>query len=229
MAVKFKDTNIFKIGSFLRKRKNKTFSVADISTNLNIQKKSVSSSLSRLKNGANVTKIINGRKRIVRKLNGKPRKRGYRGFRIGSVRNSSRGQWEFFERTNFKIWKVDFKLIATNNIKPKNKWDEKIMDLSGTATGIVPSNVSKTRVTEIAATELFRKSLDVMQSEGVILWQSVMEDDSKTVYLGSELINENPLDKVYNGRWDGKIYFVNNVKAKYQYPVSFNIEVSEYD
>ena len=228
---KFSETNIGRIGRFLKNTPNKSYTTKDISINLGINPKSVSSSLSRLKAGKNKTGMINGRKRILKTKSGKNRKTAYEGFKIGTVRNTSKGRWEFFTKTKFKLWKVDFKLIETNSKnKKKNRWAESgNMDLSGYATGLVPSAVEKSKVVGIAAAELFRKGLDIMQGEGVSLWNAVAEDDSKTVYLGGEMINENPLDKVYNSRWEGEINFVNNIGNSYPYPVSFDIEENEYD
>ena len=228
---KFSETNIGRIGRFLKNTPNKSYTTKDISINLGINPKSVSSSLSRLKAGKNKTGMINGRKRILKTKSGKNRKTAYEGFKIGTVRNTSKGRWEFFTKTKFKLWKVDFKLIETNSKnKKKNRWAESgNMDLSGYATGLVPSAIEKSKVVGIAAAELFRKGLDIMQGEGVSLWNAVAEDDSKTVYLGGEMINENPLDKVYNSRWEGEINFVNNIGNSYPYPVSFDIEENEYD
>jgi hypothetical protein len=227
---KFSETNIGRIGRFLKNTPNKSYTTKDISINLGINPKSVSSSLSRLKAGKNKTGMINGRKRILKTKSGKNRKTAYEGFKIGTVRNTSKGRWEFFTKTKFKLWKVDFKLIETNSKKPKNKWAESgNMDLSGYATGLVPSAVEKSKVVGIAAAELFRKGLDIMQGEGVSLWNAVAEDDSKTVYLGGQMINENPLDKKYDSRWDGKINFVNNIGSSYSYNVNFEIEENEYD
>lgn len=227
---KFSETNIGRIGKFLKNTPNKSYTIKDISINLKINPKSVSSSLSRLKFGRNKTGIVNGRKRILKKKNGQNRKTSYEGFKIGTVRNTSKGRWEFFTKTRFKLWKVDFKLIETNSKKPKNKWSESgNMDLSGYATGLVPSGIGKSKVVQVAASELFRKSLDIMQGEGVSLWNAVAEDDSKTVYLGGEMINENPFDKKYSSRWDGKINFVNNIGSSYSYNVNFQIEENDYD
>ena len=228
---KFSETNIGRIGRFLKNTPNKSYTTKDISINLGINPKSVSSSLSRLKAGKNKTGMINGRKRILKTKSGKNRKTAYEGFKIGTVRNTSKGRWEFFTKTKFKLWKVDFKLIETNSKnKKKNRWAESgNMDLSGYATGLVPSAVEKSKVVGIAAAELFRKGLDIMQGEGVSLWNAVAEDDSKTVYLGGQMINENPLDKKYDSRWDGKINFVNNIGNSYSYNVNFEIEENEYD
>ena len=228
---KFSETNIGRIGRFLKNTPNKSYTTKDISINLGINPKSVSSSLSRLKAGKNKTGIINGRKRILKTKSGKNRKTAYEGFKIGTVRNTSKGRWEFFTKTKFKLWKVDFKLIETNSKnKKKNRWAESgNMDLSGYATGLVPSGIEKSKVVGIAAAELFRKGLDIMQGEGVSLWNAVAEDDSKTVYLGGQMINENPLDKKYDSRWDGKINFVNNIGNSYSYNVNFEIEENEYD
>ena len=228
---KFSETNIGRIGRFLKNTPNKSYTTKDISINLGINPKSVSSSLSRLKAGKNKTGMINGRKRILKTKSGKNRKTAYEGFKIGTVRNTSRGRWEFFTKTKFKLWKVDFKLIETNSKnKKKNRWAESgNMDLSGHATGLVPSGIEKSKVVGIAAAELFRKGLDIMQGEGVSLWNAVAEDDSKTVYLGGQMINENPLDKKYDSRWDGKINFVNNIGNSYSYNVNFEIEENEYD
>ena len=229
---KFSETNIGRIGKFLKDRSNKSYTTKDISINLGIKPKSVSSSLSRLKAGRNKTGMINGRKRILKKKNGQNRKTAYEGFKIGTVRNTSKGRWEFFTKTKFKLWKVDFKIIETNSKAKKktNKWSESgNMDLSGEATGIVPSGIEKSKIVDIAASRLFRKSLDIVQDEGLSLWSVVDEDDPKSVYLGGELKNSNPLDKVYNSRWEGEINFVNNVGKSYSYPVSFDIEENEYD
>jgi hypothetical protein len=228
---KFSETNIGRIGRFLKNTPNKSYTTKDISINLGINPKSVSSSLSRLKAGKNKTGMINGRKRILKTKSGKNRKTAYEGFKIGTVRNTSKGRWEFFTKTKFKLWKVDFKLIETNSKnKKKHRWDESgKMDLSGHATGIVPSGIEKSKIVSIAAAELFRKGLDIMQGEGVSLWSAVAEDDSKTVYLGGELINSNPLDKVYNSTWDGKINFVNDMGKSWGYDVNFDIGMNEYD
>ena len=237
---KFSETNIGRIGRFLKNTPNKSYTTKDISINLGINPKSVSSSLSRLKAGRDKTGIVNGRKRILKKKNGQNRKTAYEGFKIGTVRNTSKGRWEFFTKTKFKLWKVDFKIIETNskakkktNSKSKkktNKWSESgNMDLSGEATGIVPSGIEKSKIVDIAASRLFRKSLDIVQDEGLSLWSVVDEDDPKSVYLGGELINSNPLDKVYNSRWEGEINFVNNVGKSYSYPVSFDVGMNEYD
>ena len=103
------------------------------------------------------------------------------------------------------------------------------MDLSGYATGIVPSDVDKSKIIDVAATELFRKALDIMQHEGVSLWNAVDEDNPKSVYLGAELINENPLDTKYNPRWDGQVTFVNDMGNSYPpFDVHFNIDMNEY-
>ena len=59
---------------------------------MGINPKSVSSSLSRLKAGRNKTGIINGRKRILKTKSGKNRKTAYEGFKIGTVRNTSKGR-----------------------------------------------------------------------------------------------------------------------------------------
>ena len=227
----FKETVVDKVGKFLKERANRSFTVKDISLNLKLKPKSVSSALSRLKLGRNKTGIINGRKRILKKKNGKNRKTSYKGFKIGTVRNSEKGKWEYFQKTKFKAWKVDFKLIETNSKnKKKHRWDESgNMDLSGYATGIVPSDVDKSKIIDVAATELFRKALDIMQHEGVSLWNAVSEDDSKTVYLGAELINENPLDTKYNSRWDGQVTFVNDMGNSYPpFDVHFSIDMNEY-
>jgi hypothetical protein len=228
---KFSETNIGRIGIFLKNTPNKSYTTKDISINLGIKPKSVSSSLSRLKSGKNKTGMINGRKRILKTKSGKNRKTGYEGFKIGTIKNTSKGRWEFFTKTKFKLWKVDFKLIETNSKnKKKNRWAESgNMDLSGYAIGLVPSGIEKSKVVGIAAAELFRKSLDIMQGEGVSLWNAVAEDDSKTVYLGGQMINENPLDKVYDSTWDGKINFVNNIGNSYSYNVNFDIDIDEYD
>ena len=228
---KFSETNIGRIGRFLKNTPNKSYTTKDISINLGINPKSVSSSLSRLKAGKNKTGMINGRKRILKTKSGKNRKTAYEGFKIGTVRNTSKGRWEFFTKTKFKLWKVDFKLIETNSKnKKKHRWAQSgNMDLSGHATGLVPSGIEKSKVVGIAAAELFRKGLDIMQGEGVSLWNAVAEDDSKTVYLGGELINSNPLDKVYDSRWDGKINFVNDMGKSWDYDVNFEIEENEYD
>ena len=228
---KFSETNIGRIGIFLKNTPNKSYTTKDISINLGIKPKSVSSSLSRLKAGKDKTGMINGRKRILKKKNGQNRKTGYEGFKIGTIKNTSKGRWEFFTKTKFKLWKVDFKLIETNSKnKKKNRWAESgNMDLSGYAIGLVPSGIEKSKIVSIAAAELFRKSLDIMQGEGVSLWNAVAEDDSKTVYLGGQMINENPLDKVYDSTWDGKINFVNNIGNSYSYNVNFDIDIDEYD
>ena len=228
---KFSETNIGRIGRFLKNTPNKSYTTKDISINLGINPKSVSSSLSRLKAGKNKTGMINGRKRILKTKSGKNRKTAYEGFKIGTVRNTSKGRWEFFTKTKFKLWKVDFKLIETNSKnKKKHRWAQSgNMDLSGHATGLVPSGIEKSKVVGIAAAELFRKGLDIMQGEGVSLWNAVAEDDSKTVYLGGELINSNPLDKIYDSRWDGKINFVNDMGKSWDYDVNFEIEENEYD
>jgi len=230
MVRNFKDTNIFKIGKFLKDRPNKLFTLSDLSKNLKIPKKSVSSSLSRLKHGRNVTrrKGGKGRKLIVRRKDGKPRKQGYEGFKIGKINNKERGMWKYGEPTDFKTWKVDFKLKETKTKKRQSEWTD-IMDLSGTATGIVPAHVGKSNVVEVSAHQLFRSSLDVMQDEGVFLWKSVREDDSKTVVFGAELIEENPLDENYDPTWDGEIIFVNNLAKTYKYPVSYDIQIDEYE
>ena len=233
----FESTNIFKIGKFLKDRKNHKYTISDLSKNLKIPKKSVSSSLSRLKHGRNVTRLVNGRKRIQLKKNGKPRKRGYKGFNIGKITNKERGMWEYFEGTDFKVWKVDFKLKETNesrkNKKDYHAWTGKDaggkMDLSAWATGLVPADIKKSKVIDIAGHDLFRASLDVMNDEGVFLWNSVNEDDSKIVVIGATLENENPLDENYNSVWDGKINFINNIGVAYEYKVSFDIDEDEYD
>ena len=147
----FKETVVDKVGKFLKERANRSFTVKDISLNLKLKPKSVSSALSRLKLGRNKTGIINGRKRILKKKNGKNRKTGFKGFKIGTVRNSEKGRWEYFQKTKFKVWKVDFKLIETNSKnKKKHRWDESgNMDLSGYATGIVPSDVDKSTIIDV--------------------------------------------------------------------------------
>ena len=212
---KFSETNIGIIGNFLKKNANESYTVKDISLSLKINPKSVSSSLSRLKAGKNKTGIVNGRKRILKKKNGQNRKTGYEGFKIGDIKNTSKGRWEFLSKIKYKLWEVSFKVIDTSSKNPKNKWvtkkmaldgNSKAMDLHGIARGMVPIYADSSKVEQVAANRLLEKSLDVIRDTwGLIMYDSI--DPAQNIFFGTEIINNNPLDQKYDENWVGEVYF----------------------
>ena len=212
---KFSETNIGRIGDLLKKNANESYTVKDISLNLKINPKSVSSSLSRLKAGKNKTGMINGRKRILKKKNGQNRKTGYEGFKIGDIKNTSKGRWEFLSKIKYKLWEVSFKVIDTSTNRPKNRWvtkkmaidsSSKAMDLHGIARGMVPIYADSSKVEQVAANRLLEKSLDVIRDTwGLIMYKSI--DPAQDIFFGTEIINNNPLDQKYDRTWDGMVYF----------------------
>lgn len=228
----FKDTKIYQIGKFLKDNPNKTFTNSDIAKNLKINPKTVSSSLSRLRNGANVKK----NNRIVLNKNGKPRKKSYTGFPMKNFKKSEKGNiYERKEKVSggfvgrFETWKVDFKLIETNSKnKKKNKWLDK-MDLSAFAIGIVPFGTIDSKIIEASGLKLFRTTLDKMQDENISLWNAVKENDDNSVYIGAELLSNETLDENYNSEWNGQITFVNNVGVVYHFPIKYYVGINEYD
>ena len=234
-----KETVVSKVGKFLKDRANKTFTVKDISLNLKLKPKSVSSALSRLQLGRNKTGIINGRKRILKKKSGKNRKTSYKGFKIGTVRNSKKGKWEYFQKTKFKAWKVEFKLLDTNTKNRKNEWITKevakksggtpndAMDLHAEAYGIAPSHATEDIMIEVAAHRLLEKSLDVIKNTwGLIMYESITPDQN--VFLSATLENENPLDTKYNSRWEGEVHFKGSTGFDKSAKVVFDIDENRY-
>ncbi len=249
----FKDTKIYQIGKFLKDNPNKTFTNSDIAKNLKINPSTVSSSLSRLRNGQSVkvdkkinVKYVNKKGNTVKysrtiKVNsltktGKIRKKSYTGFPMKKFKKSGKGNvYEKKEKVSggfigrFETWKVDFKLIETNSKnKNKNKWIDK-MDLSAYAIGIVPFGTSDSKVVEVSGLKLFRTTLDKMQDENISLWNAVKENDSNSVYIGSELLSNETLDENYNAEWNGQITFVNNVGVVYHFPIKYFVGINEYD
>jgi len=212
---KFSETNIGRIGNFLKKNANESYTVKDISLSLKINPKSVSSSLSRLKAGRDKTGIVNGRKRILKKKNGQNRKTAYEGFKIGDIKNTSKGRWEFLSKIKYKLWEVSFKVIDTSSKNPKNKWvtkkmaidsSSKTMDLHGIARGMVPIYADSSKVEQVAANRLLEKSLDVIRDTwGLIMYDSI--DPAQNIFFGTEIINNNPLDQKYDENWVGEVYF----------------------
>ena len=224
--IDFKDTKIYAIGNLLKSNPNKIYTVKDISLSLKIKSSTVTSSFSKLSKG-----------RIVGKTKtGKPKRKGYKGFDLRKFKRDGRGKYFYKSKVAFKAWKVWFKLIETNTIQPMNNWvtksmaaktkGRKAMDLSAYATGIAPSNISKSRVVEIAADKLFFKSLDVAKKEGLFLFDSLTEESN--IFKGGKIENENPLDTNYDSRWTGEIHFVNAYGTNYDWKISYNVEVSEY-
>ena len=227
----FSDTKIYQIGKFLKSRPNEVFSRSDLHNNLKIGKSTITNSISKLRNGRNVLK----KGKIQLRKNGKPRKQSYPDMLMKNFKTDGRGNYSYFEKVKFKAWKVDFKLIETSAKEPQNNWitekmtrgtQRKSMDLSGWAIGIVPAKISKSRVVEVAAIQLFKNSVTTLAGNGIFLFDAVEEEN---VILGGEIENENPLDKTYNEKWDGKINFVNNVGASMEWKVDFKIKEHEYD
>ena len=233
---KFSETNIGRIGDLLKNDPNKSYTIKDISLGLKINPKSVSSSLSRLKAGKNKTAIINGRKRILKKKNGQNRKTGYEGFKIGTVKNTSKGRWEYLSKSKYVLWKVEFKVIDTNTKDRKRPWitekmvmgiDKKAMDLHAYADGIAPSYADAAKLVEVAANRLFEVSLDVIKDTwGLYMFESL--DPEKNITLASRIMNSNPLDQSYNQRWDGEISFIGSHGFNKKANVTFNIDENRY-
>ena len=236
---KFSETNIGRIGDFLKKNTNESYTVKDISLSLKINPKSVSSSLSRLKAGRDKTGIVNGRKRILKKKNGKNRKTAYEGFKIGDIKNTSKGRWEFLSKIKYKLWEVSFKVIDTSSKtkeKKKNKWitekmvmgtDRNAMDLHGYARGIVPIYADSSNVEQVAANRLLEKSLDVIKEKwGLIMFGAI--DPEQNIFFGTEIINHNPLDQKYDRTWDGKVYFKGSHGYTENESVTFTIDENRY-
>jgi hypothetical protein len=233
---KFSETNIGRIGDLLKKNANESYTVKDISLNLKINPKSVSSSLSRLKAGKDKTGMINGRKRILKKKNGQNRKTGYEGFKIGTIKNTSKGRWEFLSKIKYKLWEVSFKVIDTSTKDRQRPWitekmvmgtDEKAMDLHGIARGIVPIYADSSKVEQVAANRLLEKSLDVIRDTwGLIMYKSI--DPAQDIFFGTEIINHNPLDQKYDRKWDGMVYFKGSHGFNKKANVTFNIDENRY-
>ena len=236
---KFSETNIGRIGRFLKNTPNKSYTTKDISINLGINPKSVSSSLSRLKAGKNKTGMINGRKRILKKKNGQNRKTGYEGFKIGDIKNTSKGRWEFLSKIKYKLWEVSFKVIDTSSKtkeKKKNKWiTEKMvmgtnrdaMDLHGIARGIVPIYADSSKVEQVAANRLLQRSLDVIKETwGLNMFKAI--DPEQNIFFGTEIINHNPLDQNYDEDWEGKVYFKGSNGFGENTDVKFKIDEDKY-
>ena len=236
---KFSETNIGIIGNFLKKNANESYTVKDISLSLKINPKSVSSSLSRLKAGKNKTGIINGRKRILKKKNGQNRKTAYEGFKIGDIKNTSKGRWEFLSKIKYKLWEVSFKVIDTSSKtkeKKKNKWitekmaidsNSKAMDLHGIARGIVPIYADSSKVEQVAANRLLQRSLDVIKETWGLKMHAAI-DPEQNIFFGTEIINHNPLDQNYDEDWEGKVYFKGSTGFVENADVKFKIDEDKY-
>jgi hypothetical protein len=233
---KFSETNIGRIGNLLKNDPNKSYTIKDISLGLKINPKSVSSSLSRLKAGKNKTGMINGRKRILKKKNGQNRKTGYEGFKIGTVKNTSKGRWEYLTKSKYVLWEVSFKVIDTNTKARQTPWvtekmvrgtNKNAMDLHADAEGIAPSYADAAKMVEVAANRLFEVSLDVIKDTwGLIMFESL--DPEKNITLASRIMNPNPLDENYNQRWDGMVSFKGSHGFEKSAKVDFNIDENRY-
>ena len=214
------------IGDFLKSNINVPYTVSDLVNNLQLNESTVRSSLSYLKMGRKVRK----KGKVILTKTGKEKRQFYKGFSKGKIRNTSKGQWLYYGKVKYESWNVDFKLRDTKSThKPKNRWDNKIMDLTATAKGIVPSGTPKSKIIDVSAVKLFQESLDIMAENGVVLWNSVNEDDSKVVVFGARKNNNESLDDKYDSEWIGKIHFTNNVGSSYEYDVSYKIQENKYD
>jgi hypothetical protein len=218
------------IGDFLKSQINIPFTISDLIRNLldsqgnEIKRSTISSSLTYLSKGRKITK----KGKILITKSGKPRRKFYKGFGKGKIRKISKGEWVYFKKTNYESWTVDFKIRETKTVKRKREWIS-IMDLTGTATGIVPKDTSKSEIINVSAVRLFRESLVVMEGEGVNLFGSVDETDDRTVIFGARKNDSQILNDRYDSLWEGKIFFINNMGVKYQYPVKYKIMEHEYD
>ena len=202
------------------------YTISDLVNNLKLKESTVRSSLSYLSKGRKLRR----KGKVVLTKTGKAKRQFYKGFSRGKIRNVSKGQWLYYGKTKYESWTVDFKLRDTRSThKPKNRWDNEIMDLTASAKGIVPSGTSKSNIIDISAVKLFQESLDIMADNGVILWNSVNEDDSRVVVFGARKNDNELLDDKYDPDWIGKIHFTNNVGSSYEYDVSYKIQESKYD
>ena len=220
------------IGNFLKSQINIPFTIPDLIRNLTDSKgdklkdSTISSSLTYLSKGRKIKK----KGKFILTKTGKHKRQFYKGFGKGKIRNISKGQWIYYKKVDYESWTVDFKLRDTKSTrKPKNSWNKKIMDLTGSATGIAPSKTSKSQIINISALKLFHESLDIMSDNGVILWGNVDETDSQIVVFGARKNENQTLETYYDDTWEGKLHFTNNVGTSYQYKVSYKVRENEYD
>ena len=228
----FKDTKIYAVADFLKSNPNKPYKISDISKNLNINPKTVSSSISRLSKGANKKK--NGR--IILKKNGQPRKQGYEGFPMKNFKKVNRGVYQYTvkEKTigKFETWKVDFKLIETNKKKKKNSWNITTMDLSSYAIGVVPFGTSQNKVIDISGAKLYKTTLNVLDEHGLDLWGAINDIDINYTLGATNLSEENSsLVENYDSEWNGELALVGS-SGKKQTPdilkLKYDIRIDEY-
>ena len=221
------------IGNFLKSQINIPFTLSDLVRNLvdsnnePIKKSTISSSLSYLSKGRKVTK----NKKIVLTKSGKPKRRFYKGFPKGKIRNISKGEWVYYKKpkkTDYERWTVNLKLVETHTKKRRREWVEK-MDLTSKATGIVPSGTSKNKIIEISGKKLFYKTMEIMENEGVYLSNSVDFDNDSTIVMGAKKEdNQDMLNDMYNSRWDGKLDFTNNYGKTYHFNLNYDVMEYEY-
>lgn len=213
------------IGNFLKSNINIPYTISDLVNNLKLNPSTVRSSLSYLSKGRKLRK----KGKVVLTKTGKERRVFYKGFSRGKVKNTSKGEWLYYGKVKYESWIVDFKLRDTKSThKPKNRWDKEIMDLTGSAKGIVPSTATKRQIIDVSATKLFQESLEIMADNGVVLWNSVDEDDSKVVVFGARKNDNETIDNKYDPEWEGKLHFTNNVGSSYEFDVKYKILESKY-
>lgn len=214
-----------RIGDFLKSNVNRIFTISDLSKNLKVSKKTVSSSLSHLARG----RIVKVKGKTQYTKTGKVRRKYYKGFKRGTLRTDGRGRWLAYEKTNYESWRVDFKIRETHTRKRQREW-VKIMDLTATAIGVVPSGTNKSKIIEVSAVRLFQKSLEVMADNGVNLYQSVAQDDSSTVVFGARKNTDEVLINRYDTDWNGEIFFRNDQGRDYPpFKVKYRVNEHEYN
>ena len=194
-----------KIVSYLVKNSNEVFTPKEIGMAIDVKDSSVRGRLSELFN---------------KNIKNKPE----------NLKKISKGKYSFVELIkggNFRRWEVSFKLIET--LKHKNRksdWDNTIMDLSANVKGIVPRLIEQNKVKEVVGNRLFSNVLDVMNNEGVSLWNAVNEN--KSIFIDATVINENPLDRNYDSKWNGEIEFTNSQAKRFTFDLNFEIQENRW-
>lgn len=205
MKTKAKKTVPERIEAFLKKNPNKTFSPKEIALSIGANPNTVRGRLSDISKGK------------IKKV---------------KIKKSQKGQYitdDIFGGTSlFRLWKVSFKLIETlKHNNRQNSWDSKIMNLEAHVIGLAPKKSNSEKVKTVVGSKLFSKVLDIMQENGVSLWNSVNEN--KSIFLDSTVINENPLDKKYNSEWNGNLEFVGSSGSTLKESFSIDIDFGEWN
>jgi hypothetical protein len=218
------------IGNFLKSQINISFTISDLIKNLvdsnneQISRSTISSSLTYLSKGRKVVK----NKKIVLTKSGKPKRKFYKGFGKGKIRNVSKGKWIYYGKVDYERWIVNLKVVETRTKNRQREWVES-NDLTSKAVGIVPSGTSENKIIDISGQKLFDETMKLMDNEGVFLRNSVDIDDGRTITIGAlKDDNQDMMNDRYDPRWEGEAYFTNNYGKTYD-PFKIIYDVMEHE